>query len=715
MRVAYSDHDGRSPSEHEIGWRCRVAPLAALVGLTLSAHGAAAQGDSVAKAVLGPVVVTADRAPSILQLSTASVSRISAADVARTPHVTIADLLERVPGFAVVDFDGLGFDPQLMTRGFYGGGEAEYVAVLVNGRPAAQLQTGLVPWAALPPASDIEAIEVVRGPASALYGDAAIGGVINVITKHAGGMNAGRWNVTGGALGTWSAGLGGETTVANHDLIGSAGFDRTSGFRAHAARASARLQGSATLVANAATRLALSLRSFDQHFDEPGPLLATLLAPDRTSSDALFRLDHTNDEGHALYLDGDRAVSGRARLAAAVGGEWRRTRAIHTLALAPGFGDTQERDATNTRASGSMQLDVADSPLPGVDHLTLGADVSRGGLDSKYYGIVTGNRAAHAAASGTRGALEASGATSRLTGALFEQYTVQIIDPVRLSLGTRFDWIRDDFDPAGAKTITALHRAFSPKVGINARYLESAHGSGNLYVSASGTFKAPTLDQLFDQRAIPVSFPPFSITTSNTQLQPQRGGSVEAGVYHSAQLGSLSALASVGAYQMDMRDELDFDVNTLRYVNIGRSRHRGVESGVTVAATRASVFANYTLQAATSQSGSDEGKYLKAIPRHSVSAGVTAAPGAGLETSISVTNSRGAFIDDANTIEMPQWTRVDARVAGTRRGVTVFVGVRNLLDAKYNTTGFQDPAGSGQAYFYPAAGRSVALGLRSGW
>jgi outer membrane receptor protein involved in Fe transport len=47
--------------------------------------------------------------------------------------------------------------------------------------------------------------------------------------------------------------------------------------------------------------------------------------------------------------------------------------------------------------------------------------------------------------------------------------------------------------------------------------------------------------------------------------------------------------------------------------------------------------------------------------------------------------------------------------------VTVFADVRNLLDAEYATSGFLDPAGSGEAYFYPAAGRFISLGIRRGW
>ena len=741
MRMARRDKGGESADEADGVRLQKLAPNVRLartkrvcmtfaaipiLGLALSDRNASAQvvapppvlqADSARRAALGPVVVTADRAPSSLQLSTASVSRISAAELARTPHATLADMLQRVPGFALVALDGQGFDPQLMVRGFYGGGEAEYVAVLVDGQPVAQLQTGLVPWAALPPAADIAAIEIVRGPASALYGDAAIGGVINVITKQGDGRTTGRWNAAAGAFGTWSAAGGGATTLARHGLDGSAGYDQTAGFRAHSARTTLRLQGSAALIADTSTHIGVSVRSFDQRYDEPGPLLALLLTQNRRGSDALFRLDHTSDQSHAVTLDGDHAVSGGARLRATVRGEWRHGDGIRTLALAPGFGDTQERVATGTRASGAVQLDVAGSPLRGGHHLTVGAEVNRGGLDSRYYAVVTGNRAAHQAASGARGALKASGESSRVAGSLYGQYTVQLGEPVRLSLGNRLDWLGDAFHAAGAAThVTASHSAFTPKVGLNVRFSQTTHGSSNFYASASGSFKAPTLDQLFDQRAIPVSFPPFTITTSNALLQPQRGGNLEAGVYHAALIGaSLTVTASLSVYQMDLRDELDFDVQALRYVNIGRSRHRGVESGVSLVAARASAFANYTLQDAMSRSGADAGRFLKAIPRSTLSAGVTAMPGAGVDASVSVTNSRGAFLDDANTIEMSQWTRVDARLAGTVRGFTIFLDVRNLLDARYNTTGFQDPAGSGQAYFYPAAGRVISLGLRQGW
>src|SRR5688572_18627292 len=56
---------------------------------------------------LNPVIVTADRARTPLSGSIASVTRLSSAELAKTPRATLADLLRRAPGFTVIDFDGL--------------------------------------------------------------------------------------------------------------------------------------------------------------------------------------------------------------------------------------------------------------------------------------------------------------------------------------------------------------------------------------------------------------------------------------------------------------------------------------------------------------------------------------------------------------------------------------------------------------------------------
>jgi outer membrane receptor protein involved in Fe transport len=679
-----------------------------------------AQRDTATAHTLDPLVVTAERVGTPLSASTSAVSRITADEVARTPGPTLASVLQRVPGFAVLDFDGSGWDPQLVTRGFYGGGEAEYVVVLIDGRPINQLQTGLVPWDALPPTSAIKDIEVVRGSESALYGDAALGAVINVITRNESSGLPVRWETSVGSYGSWSADAGAVAAVGERDISGSAGYDRTSGFRAHAARDAFRAQLGVPLVSHAGTTLTLNLRSYVRAYDEPGPLLASLLAQNRTASDELFRFDHTHDASTAVTLDGEHQVNSRARLIGSVTGELRETDAVQTLALAPGYGDTQQRRAANQRGDASLQLDIDDSPLPGAGRLIIGTDVGRGGLDSRYYGVQSGDASMYRAASGTPGPLDASGTSSRSTAALFGEYVVHLGAPVRLSIGARYDWLRDTFDPRApdsGSVVVASHGAFSPKAGLNVRLGKTAAGTSNVYVTAGRSFKAPTLDQLFDQRPIPVPFPPYSVTTSNPLLRPQSGTSIEAGAYQDARWSSSVRLsASVSVYQMDMKDELDFDVQTLRYVNIGSSRHRGVEAGTVLSGPAGtSLFANYTLQSARSQSGDDIGKYLKAIPRYTLSGGGSVTFFSRLEANMMVTDIGGAYIDDANTTRLPAFTRVDGRASYPVGSVSLVVEARNLFNARYNTTGYLDPSGTGQAYFYPAAGRTLSVGLRGAW
>jgi outer membrane cobalamin receptor len=682
-----------------------------LVAALAQASGAPVQ-DTLRRRQLDPVITTAERAQSGLSWSMAAVRRISRAELARFPGATLADLLRLSPGFNVVNFDGLGFDPQLMVRGFYGGGEAEYVIVQVDGKPVNQLQTGVVAWDVLPPLAAIEAIEVVRGGASSLYGDAAIGGVINVITRQTEpGRRAERlrWEAGGGSFGSWHGAADVTAPSIGKGLSLSGGVDRSNGFRDHAERTVARTTAGIVLAEGDRGRLGLTLRSHWRALDDPGPLRESLLAEDRSGADPLFRFDHSSDKGGLLALEGSRRLAGRTRLLAAASGELRRVDAIRTLALAPGFGDTKERLAATDHVALSLQMETGDAPLPQSDRLVVGIEASRGWLDSRYYRF----------ADGERSQLDTEGTSARTGGAVYADFVGRPFDALRLSLGARLDLLHDSFAPSvpsGQARETADHAALSPKVGLNLRYLRGTTGSGNVYLAIGRSFKAPTLDQLYDQRSIPIPFPPFAVTTSNPDLKPQHGNSVELGFYHAGDLApAVRATASLSGYQMSMKDELDFDLASFRYINLGRSRHRGVEAGLQLDGIRAGGFANYTLQAATSRSGEHSGKRLKAIPRQALTAGVSLRPIPSFEATVSATHVRDIFLDDANTVRLPSYSRVDARIAWQLHGIGVLLSVRNLFGSEYSTTGFLDPSGSGEAYLYPAAGRVIEVGLRGGW
>jgi len=167
-------------------------------------------------------------------------------------------------------------------------------------------------------------------------------------------------------------------------------------------------------------------------------------------------------------------------------------------------------------------------------------------------------------------------------------------------------------------------------------------------------------------------------------------------------------------YQIAMKDELDFDVQALKYVNIARSRHRGTEAGLTFARGLAAGFVSLTLQSATSQAGANTGKQLKAIPGQLYSTGFAVSPPRLGTLSLSLARADDMFIDDANTRRISSWTRVDAQFSRPVGPVTLMLGTRNLLDARINSTAFLDPSGSGEAYYYPAGGRVITLGVRHG-
>jgi outer membrane receptor protein involved in Fe transport len=662
---------------------------------------------------LDAVIVTATRVDAPLTTSAAAVTRLSGEALRRLPIQSVSDALQYVPGIIVLQGDGLGLAPRLVARGFYGGGETEYTTVLIDGLPTTELTTGQVNWD-LVPLQAVESMEIVRGGASPLYGDAAVGGVINLITRR--DIVPARWRLSGGEYGQaqGSGVLGGYLGRHRASVFGE--VRRTDGFRAHEQHTGTSVGGSYALTEG----LTLSTLNHWRSFDEAGPLADSALARSDRASSPFYRFDNTDERVHRLSLDGNSRVSEHVRLTGYVSGELARIEAIRTLPLSPAFADTKDRRLNTDRLVASLQGDVSHSLGSMQQRLVVGTDAVAGRLTSQYLNIVTGGPAAYATSSGADGKLDSKGNGHRSSVATFAHWEGSFDDVLRLSLGGRMDWITDRYEPEAPSTGTATsvsRSAFSPRAGINLRYLTSERQTGTVYVTAGQSFKAPTMDQLFDQRRTPVPFPPFNISTSNPQLEAQYGKSAEVGAYHHVSLSDgLSAQLSVAAYQTDMRNELDFDLQKFRYVNLGKSRHRGIESGLTIQGpAQLTAFGNLTFQRVTSRMGQDSGKQLKAIPRRVAAAGVGRNSTSGISASLSVVNVGDSFLDDANTLTLPGHTKLDARASYPVAGVRVTVDVHNLLDKKFNSTGFPDPAGSSLIYYYPAAGRVLSVGLESGW
>jgi vitamin B12 transporter len=157
-----------------------LTPLACAL-LSHAALAQAAPEVSAAVTQLAPVIVSANRWSQPLAEVLSESTVIDRDTLSCLGAGSVADVLARVPGFEMARNGGPGTSTSLFLRG----GDARFVAVLIDGvRIDTQSVSGGATWAAMPLAQ-IERIEVVRGPASAAYGSDAISGVVQIITRQA--------------------------------------------------------------------------------------------------------------------------------------------------------------------------------------------------------------------------------------------------------------------------------------------------------------------------------------------------------------------------------------------------------------------------------------------------------------------------------------------------------------------------------------------------
>jgi outer membrane receptor protein involved in Fe transport len=144
------------------------------------------------------VVVSASRTEEKLVNAPATVSVIGTQVIESAPTQNFADLLRAVPGINVTQVSAR--DINITSRGATGTLATGQLA-LVDGRSIYQDFFGFVMWDFLPVNFDeIKQIEVIRGPASAVWGANALNGVVNVITKSPREMQGSSFTLGFGAM-----------------------------------------------------------------------------------------------------------------------------------------------------------------------------------------------------------------------------------------------------------------------------------------------------------------------------------------------------------------------------------------------------------------------------------------------------------------------------------------------------------------------------------
>jgi iron complex outermembrane receptor protein len=550
-------------------------------------------------------------------------------------------------------------------------------------------------------------IEVLRGPSSSLYGNAA-GGVIAIESELPPSSFSAELRATGG-----DAGHGGVRVDPLFKVQVKAGGPlRDGGWVASVSRMetdgwrdfSRAKQTLANVVSRHPigdrTRLGLVLNAFDS----PVAQSAGALPRDSVEKDPRLAWPNNvrNGAGEAtrqiqagISLDHD---LGRDRLHGAV---YALGRTVDN-ALPFAWIDLSRR-------GGGMRVSWEGQRADGRVALVAGLDVE----------LMSDDREEFNNEGGSRGDQLVRDQTDRVSSVgPFAQALVGLSSDLDLLAGFRFDAVRfattdhflsDGRDDSGDRTLSQA----SPTLGLTWAVTPNAI----VYANAGTAFQTPTTTELIN--APPGAGQPCCPGGFNVDLEPQRATSFEAGFR-----GSAAGLAiQLAAYHMSVRNTiLPFQVADADgrefFRNAGESRHRGLELSAarsfgTHSARLAWTFNDFTFVDDGDADTDNEGNRLPGVPRHHIFGGITLAPLRAIRVDFEIDHSGEYFADDANTATNESATVLDVRMhADTRIGSTgfrPFIGISNITSTRYNSSVVVN--GFGGRYYEPAPPRNVMLGF----
>lgn len=635
-----------------------------------------------------------------------AITRVRPDSLAALRRAGVDELLFAIPGVALANRQNPAQDPRVSIRGF--GARSAFgvrgVRVLQDGIPVT-LPDGQTPVDVL----DVEGadrVEVTRGSASSLYGNAA-GGVIDIRSKLPSAAFAPYARIVSGAATPTIAATGVGGSVSGLGITSSLNRIAGSGYRDYSAQR--------------ATRAAARMLVGDGEADGAPPiaLSARLTAVDRAESPgALTRAQMDADPRQADPL----SVRKGAR------------KAVHqgdlSLALARPMGDIIDVDASLVgsvrtlenpltqaivdlkRSSGGAALHASAHPMI-AGHLlrvAAGADAQWLNDDRQEYDNCIGTTCTGFQTE--RGAQRKN--QRELVGSLgpFARAEFTIADGVLASAGVRHDRVNFRVhdrlitpsipDNSGERDLAAV----SPSFGIVWRFSPL----GSMYANASSSFETPTTTELGNKEDGSAGI--------NSSLQPQTTVTVE--------LGTKGIVAGTGLrwdaalFDARARDELvPFDIpngNGRRFFrNAGRTSRRGGELGLDGSSGPFGLHAAYTYShfryvGYSVGSTSFAGRRIPGVPEHSLMT-TASLRAAGATLSAIADLASPLDVDDANSAQAPGRAVFsiavsrDIVLAGAR--LAPMVAIQNVGGVRYASS--VSVNASGGKFYEPAPGRVLLV------
>jgi iron complex outermembrane recepter protein len=667
--------------------------------------------DSLRVYTLPPAVVSVTRANPPINRIPQAVQLLDKDQISvARPTWGLDEALVTVPGVYAANRYNFSLDQRISIRGF--GARSAFavrgIKVLVDGIPQTlpdgqgQL-TNLELGAA-------DRIEILRGSASALFGNAS-GGVISIWTDPTApqtirqdvrilfgtfdrdlNRNWSKWqSSTSFRVGSGSA----LVTVSRLDYTGQRQHSDAD-FRNLNSRWHFPLASGWSLAATADL-------GWDPRADNPGALTAAEMArnPDSAAAINLTRVagkDVTQGQGGVTLR---RAFAGGGEASLTVFGIARNLKNPTTFAYID-----LDRVAYGARASVSRPL-----PLGRVDHrLTAGIDFQRQRDDRHNFG----NNA------GQPDTVRALDQLERVTEVgPFVQSALQLTPHVTVTGGLRYDWVNfraDDRlvtasnpDDSGSRLMRALSGAFGVAV--------TPSDAVTVYGNVGTSFETPTTTELTNR--------PNSAGGFNPTLQPQKATNYEVGVRGDL-VGRLNY--SVALFQAEVRDELigyayppPTSPGRVFFENAGKSRHRGVELGTELEVrsglnlTTTWTYSDFRYTSYTTGTHVLDGRPLPGIPQHWLHFLLQARPAfaRGGWVEVEETHSSGYVVNDTLNTQTGPWWTTNVRLgwdgtAGSLR-LRPFVGLNNVWNRFYVASVVINAANG--RYYEPAPGRNLYVGF----
>ena len=217
--------------------------------------------------MLEDIVVVASKYPQTLLESVVSVEIVDEEEIAASQSENLAGIIKNIAGLEITEYGTAGDIRAISIRG----SSPEQVLVLIDGITANGPQTGKIDLGLIP-ADIIEKIEIYRGPASALYGANALGGVINIITKSAEVTEKGIAETYYGSHNTQKYRVSYQNKGSDIDYYMSGEYYKSDGDRENSQLDKISLMGKLLKELDSQTNLGLTFRYHDYQRGLPGSL-----------------------------------------------------------------------------------------------------------------------------------------------------------------------------------------------------------------------------------------------------------------------------------------------------------------------------------------------------------------------------------------------------------------------------------------------------------